>query len=343
MELKQITQKLKKELSSWDFEKAIEFSGRNESQTRDFLIEPFFNKILGYNPMDDYLHEYSIKVGGTNKKVDMAIGLSGKNPDILVECKASTVNLNTHFGQLNEYCLYQKQVKLAILTNGVEYQFYSRSNDSNEILNENPFFVFDLKEYDDSDVENLAKFFKLNISLSGILEEADEIHFLEKFNDSFYQVMSKKEDGLIKLIFNEMGGKRISPNVSEKIYNLINSISIEQVLEKIKAKESADNKRGIVTTSDEINAFNIIKTILSLSSKFKDDIERVTFIDYKNHFSVVLDDNKFKGICSIETKTNSTKLKIWDGDEYELNNISVAELTKYKNHIVNAAIKAIES
>ena len=140
-----------------------------------------------------------------------------------------------------------------------------------------------------------------------------------------------------------MGGKRISPNVSEKIYNLINSISIEQVLEKIKAKESADNKRGIVTTSDEIKAFNIIKTILSLSSKFKDDIERVTFIDYKNHFSVVLDDNKFKGICSIETKTNSTKLKIWDGDEYELNNISVAELTKYKNHIVNAAIKAIES
>ena len=87
----------------------------------------------------------------------------------------------------------------------------------------------------------------------------------------------------------------------------------------------------------------ILKYTLSLSSKFKDDIERVTFIDYKNHFSVVLDDNKFRGICSIETKTNSTKLKIWDGDEYELNHISVAELTKYKNHIVNAAIKAIES
>lgn len=343
MELKQITQKLKKELSNWDFEKAIEFSGRNESQTRDFLIEPFFNKVLGYNPMDDYLHEYSIQIGSTTKKVDMTITLSGNDPDILIECKASTSNLNSHFGQLNEYCLYQKQVKIGVLTNGIEYRFYSRSSDSNEILIETPFFCFNLNDYDDYDLEFLARFFKLNISIKDILEEAEEIHFLDKFNEAFYNVLAQKEDGLIKLIFNEMGGKRISPNVSKKIYNLINSISLEQALEKIKAKESSDNKRGIVTTSDEIKAYNIIKTILSLSSKFKEDIERVTFIDYKEHFSIVLDDNKFNVICKIETKGNSIKLKIWGGDEYTLNQVTVAELTKYKNQIVNAAIKAIES
>jgi hypothetical protein len=343
MELKQIKQKIKKELANWDFEKAIEYSGRNESQTRDFLIEPFFNKILCFNPMDDYLHEYSIQIGSTTKKVDMTITLSGNDPDILIECKASTSNLNSHFGQLNEYCLYQKQVKIGVLTNGIEYRFYSRSSDSNEILIETPFFCFNLNDYDDYDLEFLARFFKLNISIKDILEEAEEIHFLDRFNDSFFDVISKKEDGLIKLIFNEMGGKRISTKVSEKIYNLINSISLEQVLDKLKSKESADNKRGIVTTSDEIKAFNIIKTILSLSTKFKEDIERITFIDYKNHFSVVLDDNKFRGICSIETNTNSIKLKIWDEDEYEINHISVAELTKYKNQIVNAAIKAIES
>jgi hypothetical protein len=343
MELKQITQKLKKELSNWDFEKAIKFSGGNESQTRDFLIEPFFNKILGYNPMDDYLHEYSIKVGQSNKKVDMAITISGNTPDILVECKASNSKLSSAFGQLNEYCLYQKQVKIGILTSGIEYRFYSRSQDSNEILHDSPFFIFDLRDYDDSDIEYLAQFYKLNVNLSTILEDAEEIHFLDKFNEAFYNVLAQKEDGLIKLIFNEMGGKRISPNISKKIYKLINSISLEQTLEKIKAKESADNKRGIVTTSDEIKAYNIIKTILSLSSKFKEDIERVTFIDYKEHFSIVLDDNKFNVICKIETKGNSIKLKIWGGDEYTLNQVTVAELTKYKNQIVDAAIKAIES
>ena len=343
MELKQIKQKIKKELANWDFEKAIEFSGRNESQTRDFLIEPFFNKILGYNPMDDYLHEYSIQIGSTTKKVDMTITLSGNDPDILIECKASTSNLNSHFGQLNEYCLYQKQVKIGVLTNGIEYRFYSRSSDSNEILIETPFFCFNLNDYDDYDLEFLARFFKLNISIKDILEEAEEIHFLDRFNDSFFDVISKKEDGLIKLIFNEMGGKRISTKVSEKIYNLINSISLEQVLDKLKSKESADNKRGIVTTSDEIKAFNIIKTILSLSTKFKEDIERITFIDYKNHFSVVLDDNKFKGICSIETGNNSIKLEIWGDKKYSINQVTVSELTKYKNQIVDSAIRAVNS
>ena len=175
------------------------------------------------------------------------------------------------------------------------------------------------------------------------MEEAEEIHFLDRFNDSFFDVISKKEDGLIKLIFNEMGGKRISTKVSEKIYNLINSISLEQVLDKLKSKESADNKRGIVTTSDEIKAFNIIKTILSLSTKFKEDIERITFIDYKNHFSVVLDDNKFKGICSIETGNNSIKLEIWGDKKYSINQVTVSELTKYKNQIVDSAIRAVNS
>ena len=73
MEKKQVLQKIKKDLLNWDFNKAISFSGRNEAQTRSFLIEPFFNKILGYNPMDDYLQEYSVKVGEATKKADMAI------------------------------------------------------------------------------------------------------------------------------------------------------------------------------------------------------------------------------------------------------------------------------
>ena len=46
MDKKQVIQKIKKELSILDFHKAISFSGGKESQTRDFLIEPFFNKIL---------------------------------------------------------------------------------------------------------------------------------------------------------------------------------------------------------------------------------------------------------------------------------------------------------
>ena len=61
----------------WDYQKAIKLSD-NEAKTRDYLIEPVFN-MLGYNKMDHYSHEYSLKYGaGKVKKVDMVITLRGK-------------------------------------------------------------------------------------------------------------------------------------------------------------------------------------------------------------------------------------------------------------------------
>ena len=45
--LKQICNLSEKSFSKWEYKKAIKLSD-NESKTRDYLIEPFFN-ILGYN------------------------------------------------------------------------------------------------------------------------------------------------------------------------------------------------------------------------------------------------------------------------------------------------------
>ena len=46
---KQIGSLLEKSFSKWDYKKAIKLSD-NESKTRDYLIEPFFN-MLGYDKM----------------------------------------------------------------------------------------------------------------------------------------------------------------------------------------------------------------------------------------------------------------------------------------------------
>tara|TARA_B100000787_G_C16160857_1_gene281318 strand:+ start:226 stop:1251 length:1026 start_codon:yes stop_codon:yes gene_type:complete len=339
MENKQIIQKIKKELNNWDFNKGIKFSGSNESQTRDFLIEPFFKQVLGYSPMDDYLHEYSVKVGESIKKVDMAITLSGGNPDILIECKPTTRDISKDFGQLNEYCLYNKKVKIGILTNGVTYKFYSRSSDDNEILRETPFFEFNLLSYNDSDLETLANFFRKNIDLSHIINKADEIYFLESFNNALFSVLSQPNEDLIKLIYHQMGGKKTTAKISDKLFKLINSISIELSLDRIKSKETKDVRKGIVTTSEEIKTYNIIKTILGLSNAFKLDLDRVTYRDYKDSFKVILDDNQQKSICSIEMNSNNIILTI-EGEPYEIQSVSVSEITKYKKKIVDAAIKA---
>ena len=74
------------------YKKAIKLSD-NESKTRDYLIEPFFN-MLGYDKMEHYSHEYSLRFSkGSVKKIDMVVSLNGRTPIMLVECKKATANL----------------------------------------------------------------------------------------------------------------------------------------------------------------------------------------------------------------------------------------------------------
>ena len=163
IKFRQIAKSIKKSFDNWDFNRAIKLSD-NETATRDYLIEPFFN-ILGYSKMDDYSHEFSLKMDkGKVKRVDMAITITGKAPLILIECKKATSNLTTaNFNQLSEYYKFHKESKIGILTNGLIYKFYARSLDDNSILNKEPFLTFDLNDFNSNDLDNLIPFYRPTI------------------------------------------------------------------------------------------------------------------------------------------------------------------------------------
>ena len=59
-------------------------------------------------------------------------------------------------GQLNGYFNNTKNSKIAILTNGVEYRFYSDVVEPN-IIDNKPFFLFNLSNYTENDIEGLLK------------------------------------------------------------------------------------------------------------------------------------------------------------------------------------------
>lgn len=341
--LKQITKQLSKSFANWDFEKAISFSN-DETQTRDFLIEPFF-EILKYNKMDDYLHEFIADMGSKRgRRVDMAISLGKSEPLILVECKRATQKLNdNHFRQLNEYCLYTGSAKLGIITNGVEYHFYTRSDENNVILNETPFFVFDITDFDDSDLEKLALFYRPSFELKDVIQEAEDVYFLEKFDDALYDTLVNPDDDFIKIIYKKMGGKRLTSSVSEQIFELINSISLRNAVDRITQKEISDSNSGIITTAEEIKTFNIIKTILAMSSKIKNsEMDRISYRDMKGSFAILVDDNVRKKVCGLVLTDKKKVIEIGD-DSYELEDASITTLTNYKRELVNSAIDCLES
>jgi hypothetical protein len=337
--LKQITTQLKKSLENWDFQKAINAS-KDETQTRDNLIHPFLN-ILNYQKIDDYTHEYYADMSDKkNRRVDIAITLGKKEPVMLVECKSCTSKLtDNHFRQLNEYCLYTPSAKIGIVTNGLIYNFHTIDGKAKKGLNPKPFFVFDLCNYLNSDLEILALFNHQNIEIKRILEEAEEIYFMDEFDNALSETLSIPSDDLAKIIYKNMGGLRSNEKILTQIKELVNSISIRTALDKIIKKEISNSNTGVITTDDEIKAYNVIKTILAMSPKIKDpQLARISYRDMKTMFTILADDNQNKQICSIIFKD---KLKVIEINKirFELEDVSVASITKLKKDLTESALK----
>ena len=83
--------------------------------------------------------------------------------------------------------------------------------------------------------------------------------------------------------------EKIEDKISDSIFNLINSISYEQAIDKIKRAESKDSKSGIITTAKELKGLDIIKTIVAMTSKINNkEIDRIGYKDYKGQFKIML-------------------------------------------------------
>jgi hypothetical protein len=339
--LRQITNNLKKQLDNWNFQKAIDAS-KDETQTRDNLIHEFLG-ILNYKKIDHYTHEFYADIAEKkNRRVDIAITLGKKDPVMLIECKSVTAKLNdNHFRQLNEYCLYTPSAKIGILSNGVIYNFHAIDAKSKKGLNPKPFFSFDLLNYGTADLETLALFTLQDLEIKGILEMAEEVYFLDEFDNALFKTIAEPSDDLAKIIFKHMGGQRSSDKILGQIKELVNSVSVRTALDKLIKKEISESNTGVITTDEEVKAYNVIKTILAMSSKIKEpQLERISYRDMKNKFAIIVDDNQTKNICSIIFKENSKTIEI-DGTPNKLDEVTVASITKLKKQLTERAIELL--
>jgi len=100
---------------------------QTEEATKTALIMPFINS-LGYDVFDptEVVPEYIADIGTKKgEKADYAIMIEGK-PVILFECKWSGADLNKeHASQLHRYFNAVQGARFGVLTNGMEYRFYS--------------------------------------------------------------------------------------------------------------------------------------------------------------------------------------------------------------------------
>ena len=98
----------------------------DEATTVTALVYPFI-KVLGYDPTNpsEFRPEYPCDFTRKGACADGAVICNG-NPVFLIECKKCGIPLSeVHAGQLRSYFSVHPSAKLGILTNGVEYWFYT--------------------------------------------------------------------------------------------------------------------------------------------------------------------------------------------------------------------------
>jgi hypothetical protein len=117
----------------------------NEQATKQSLIGPLFT-LLGYDLTDprQCIPEYKVDFGKerSSKPIDWAF-LHGGHPLFFVEAKEVGKKLAGYDEQLADYFAKALEVKLGILTNGVQWKFYTDLVNEN-VMDKDPFVTWDV-------------------------------------------------------------------------------------------------------------------------------------------------------------------------------------------------------
>ena len=337
---------------------AIRTSITTEEATKTSMIMPFF-QILGYdvfNPLE-FVPEYTADVGLKKKeKVDYAIMVDGK-PVIFIECKSCNENLNRHSSQLIRYFNSTLDARFAILTNGIVYKFFTDLENAN-IMDATPFLTVDLLNLKDRDLIELAKFKRDNFDVANILTSAEELKYSSMIRAWMEAESANPSPAFVKLIIADIheGVKsqkvieQFTPIVKKALNQYINdaiSMKIQSVINStaeaegaaVAEPEVADNKKEVVTTIKELEAYGIIKSILRKVVAS----DRIAYRDTASYFGVLLDDNNRKWICRVSVEASKKYIVISDenknGVRYDIDNID--DIYNYSEEIIKACQKYI--
>ena len=163
-------------------EKIVKNKGQimTEEATKTAFVLPFI-MALGYDVFDpcEVKPEHTCDVGTKKgEKIDYAISLNGEDLILLVECKNWTENLDIHTNQLFRYFV-ASDVRFAILTNGIQYRFFSDSEKAN-IMDADPFFEVDITNINEYQIEQLRKFHKSYFNELQIFNSIPGIKYIAK-------------------------------------------------------------------------------------------------------------------------------------------------------------------
>lgn len=290
-----------------------------EEAAKTAFVMPFI-QALGFNVFDptEVVPEYTADVATKKgEKVDYAIMIDGE-PAILFECKWEGPELDDkHSGQLYRYFSVTK-ARIAVLTNGVVYRFYSDIDDKNK-MDAKPFLVLDMRSPSEQMVTELRRLCKESFDLDQMLTAAGELKYMREIKGILSSEMAEPTEDFVRFFFARVAsGRRLTEGAREQFSELIKKglaqfvrENVDRRLQSALAGGREEEEQGdaapvaeadkpeevseIETTQEELEGFYVVKSILRGAI----DPGRVTYRDAKTYFSVLIDNNNRKPVCRL--------------------------------------------
>jgi predicted type IV restriction endonuclease len=320
-----------------------------EEAAKTALVMPFI-QALGYNVFspNEVIPEFTCDVGTKKgEKVDYAICKDGK-VIILIECKPANSDLNiNHASQLFRY-FATTEARLAILTNGVDYKFFSDIDQPNK-MDQKPFFSINLEQIRKHDFKILNGFAKQSFDMEAIVAEAGNLKLQSLLAIELEKEFSNPSDDFIKIFATRVTNGRVTASIKEAfstlIVNSINAIVRDRVNDRLTSALNASNPRDldaedpitskdeVVTTQTELDGFNIVRAIASrLVSP-----ERIVMRDQKSYCAILVDDNNRKSLARLHFNSEKTMhFGTFTGKDETRHSIqSAIDIYKYEQQILD--------
>lgn len=339
-----------------------------EEATKNALIMPFLGA-LGYDVFDpsEVVPEFTADVGTKKgEKVDYAIK-RGDEVIILIEAKKASEPLSTnHSGQLYRYFSVTK-ARIAILTNGIHYQFFSDLEEPNK-MDTKPFLELNILEPKDALIEELTKLTKEFFDLENMLSAASDLKYMREIRRAFEEQLEAPDEEFVRFFFSkaypngrftqtarlqfaELVKKTLSQVVADRVSSRLRSALAqeEDARERTENVEPTDalggeadsGKDRIVTTEDELEGFRVVRAIVRRVL----DPQRVVYRDTKGYFGILVDNSNRKPLCRLHLNRAQWYLGLFDAEKNEQRHpISrIDDIYRFSDELTEAARRYLET
>lgn len=313
---------------------------QTEEAAKNAFVMPFIATVLGYDVFDpsEVVPEFTADVGvKKGEKVDYAI-MRDNEVKMLIECKKTSGQLTIeNASQLYRY-FSVVNARIAVLTNGVEYQFYTDLESPNR-MDSKPFMVLDLGDLDESLLPELRKLTKASFDLESVIDAAEKLKYIGAIKRTLAEQFQEPEDEWVKFFagrvydgaFTKRAREQFTPLVQEAatafLEDQVNgrlkkalettrpqTEDLEAVSGEEAAEESLKRDDGIETTLEELEGYQVVKAIACSEVK----PQRIAHRDSKSYFAILLDDNNRKPIARLRFNAKTRKyLGTFDADKNE--------------------------